>query len=134
MLTTRTIDKLPFIIGNILIILISFFPAVTSVLANIPSPVGYAVMFITIASLAALGVKEYQSVRLTEQQLFTISMSLMVGIGSLFVPSEAITHLPSFIMLLINNGLILGTLTCIIIEQTFTYLHKTGGVQHVKEK
>lgn len=134
MLTTRTIDKLPFIIGNMLIILLSFFPAVTSIFANIPSPVGYAVMFITIASLATLGVKEYQSVQLTEQHLFTISMSLMVGIGSLFVPSEAITHLPSFIMLLMNNGLILGTLTCIIIEQAFIHLRKTGGVLYVKKR
>ncbi|MFA8438148.1 purine/pyrimidine permease [Pueribacillus sp. YX66] len=108
LLTTKTNEKLPFIITNVTIVVISFFPAVTSIFANIPSPVGYAVMFITIASLASLGIKEYASLQLTELQLFTISLSLMIGISSLFVPSEAMIHLPSSIMLLANNGLILG--------------------------
>lgn len=130
LLTTNTLEKLPFILANIAIIAISFFPAITSVFANIPSPVGYAVMFITIASLAALGLKEYASLELTERQLFTISISLMIGIGSLFVPSEAITHLPSFIMLLANNGLILGTLACIFIEQLFNVVTRKRSVQN----
>lgn len=77
--------------------------------------------------LAALGIKAYASLQLTEQQLFTISLSLMIGIGSLFVPAEAITHLPSFIMLLANNGLILGTLTCICIEQTFRFVNRKSN-------
>ncbi|SFE73287.1 purine/pyrimidine permease [Alteribacillus iranensis] len=119
LLTTKTIERLPFIIGNVLVILISFFPVFTSFAANIPTPVGYAVIFITIASLASLGVREYHSLQLTERNLFIISISLMIGIGSLFVPGETLTHLPGVIMALTNNGLILGTLVCILLEQGY---------------
>ncbi|PWA05307.1 xanthine permease [Pueribacillus theae] len=130
LLTTRTVEKLPFILANALIIIISFFPAFTSIAANIPSPVGYAVIFITIASLASLGIKEYHSLELTERELFIISLSLMVGIGCLFIPSAAITHLPNVVMLLANNGLILGTVVCILLEQLFKIKER---IQNEKE-
>lgn len=124
LLTTRSVERLPFIIGNVLIIIISFFPVFTSFVANIPTPVGYAVIFITIASLASIGIREYHSLSLTERELFIIALSLMIGIGSLFVPGETLTHLPSVVMSLANNGLILGTLTCIILEQVYKGLDK----------
>lgn len=119
LLTTKTMKRLPFIIANLILIAMSFFPAAASFFATVPAPVGYAVMFIAIGSLAALGIQEYRSLQLTEQQLFAISLSLMIGIGSLFVPPEAIANLPNLFMLLANNGLILGTLACICIEQLF---------------
>lgn len=122
LMATRTFEKLPFIFANIGIILLSMFPKVLSIFANIPAPVGYAVMFITIAGLASLGIQAFHSLALTERQLFTISLSFMIGIGSMFIPSESIAHLPNFIMILINNGLILGTVLCICIEQIFQLL------------
>lgn len=122
LLTTKTFEKLPFLLANVGVILLSFFPSIISIFANIPSPVGYAVMFITIASLAALGIQSFQSLALTERQLFTISISFMIGIGSMFIPTESITHMPNYIMILMNNGLILGTITCICMEQIFQLL------------
>ncbi|MFB4165482.1 purine/pyrimidine permease [Alteribacillus sp. JSM 102045] len=124
LLTTKTVERLPFIIGSLIVIILSFFPVFTSFAANIPAPVGYAVIFITIASLASLGVREYYSLKMTEQELFIISLSLMIGFGSLFVPGETLTHLPSIVMSLANNGLILGTLTCLILEQLYRGLDR----------
>nr|WP_275899518.1 purine/pyrimidine permease [Bacillus piscicola] len=124
LMTTKTVEKLPFIIGNVIVVSISFFPIFTSFVASIPPPVGYAVIFITIASLSSLGVKEYHSLKMTENELFIISLALMIGIGSLFVPGEALTHLPGVVMSIANNGLILGTVTCIVLEQIFIYLEK----------
>lgn len=122
LMTTKTFEKRPFIFANIGIILLSMFPAALSIFANIPSPVGYAVMFVTISGLAALGIQAFHSLALTERQLFTISLSFMIGIGSMFIPSASIAHLPNAIMILLNNGLILGTVACICIEQIFHFI------------
>ncbi|SDH86997.1 purine/pyrimidine permease [Alteribacillus bidgolensis] len=124
LLTTKTVERLPFIIGSLIVIFISFFPAFTTFAANLPTPLGYAVIFITIASLVSLGIREYYSLKMTEQELFIISLSLMIGIGSLFVPGETLTHLPSSVMSIANNGLILGTLTCLVLEQVYQGLDR----------
>ena len=39
----------------------------------------------------------------------------------MFVPAEALEELPGFLMTLLNNGLILGVLACIFIEQEFFF-------------
>ncbi|WP_158735593.1 purine/pyrimidine permease [Alteribacillus sp. YIM 98480] len=124
LLTTKTMERLPFIIGSLIVIFISFFPLFTTFAANLPPPLGYAVIFITIASLVSLGIREYYSLKMTEQELFIISLSLMIGIGSLFVPGETLAHLPSSVMSIANNGLILGTLTCLVLEQIYRGLNR----------
>jgi len=117
MLTTKIVSRLPFIIAAILMTASSFFPVVTSVLASIPMPVGYATIFVSFAGMIGIGLKEYQSLALNEKQLFIIGISLMVGLGSLFVPAETIVSLPAILQTVVNNGLVLGTVTCIVLEQ-----------------
>jgi xanthine/uracil permease len=43
----------------------------------------------------------------------------MVGIGSLFIPASALKEWPSIIVTLLSNGLIMGMLTCIALEQFY---------------
>lgn len=127
LMTTQIVERLPFILANILLVLISFFPSVTAVVANLPTPVGYAVVFLPIASLAGLGLREYQSISLGERELFIISASLMIGIGSLFVPASSLASLPDFLKTVANNGLILGMITCMLLEQLYRIPSRKGS-------
>jgi hypothetical protein len=43
----------------------------------------------------------------------------MVGIGSLFIPASALKEWPSIIVTLLSNGLIMGMLTCMALEQFY---------------
>jgi xanthine/uracil permease len=130
-LTTKMFSKLAFIIGNALIILISFFPPLTFFFAGIPAPVGYATIFLPFSSMIGLAFKEYKSELKSENNLFIISTSLMVGIGSLFIPAAALKDWPNIIVTLLSNGLIMGMLTCMILEQ---FYKRRDSHQQVKKE
>jgi xanthine/uracil permease len=118
-LTTKMYSRLAFILGNALIIVISFFPPLTFFFAGIPAPVGYATIFLPFSSMIGLAFKEYKSELKSDTNLFIISTSLMVGIGSLFIPAAALKEWPSIIVTLLSNGLIMGMLTCMALEQFY---------------
>ncbi|MGA4721280.1 purine/pyrimidine permease [Fictibacillus nanhaiensis] len=128
-LTTRMFSKLAFILGNALIILISFFPPLTFFFAGIPAPVGYATIFLPFSSMIGLAFKEYKSELKSENNLFIISTSLMVGIGSLFIPAAALKEWPNIIVTLLSNGLIMGMLNCMILEQFYKRRNSHQQVQ-----
>jgi xanthine/uracil permease len=69
--------------------------------------------------MIGLAFKEYKTELNSEKNLFIISTSLMVGIGSLFIPAAALKEWPSIIVTLLSNGLIMGMLTCIALEQFY---------------
>lgn len=116
-LTTRMFQRLPYILGSVFILGISLFPKLTFFFASIPAPVGYATIFVPFSSMIGLALKEYRSLVFNEQTLFVIATSLMVGLGSTFVPPTALKGLPNILTTLLNNGLILGMLTCMLLEQ-----------------
>jgi xanthine/uracil permease len=118
-LTTKIFNRLPFVFGNALIIAISFFPPLTFFFASIPAPVGYATIFLPFASMIGLAFKEYKTEIKSDNKLFIISISLMVGIGCLYIPATALKEWPSFLITLFSNGLIMGMLTCIALEQFY---------------
>lgn len=117
MATTRLFAKLPFIIASLFLMGISFFPPLTSFFATLPMPIGYATLFMPFAGMIGIGLKSYRSLELNDRQLFVIGMALMVGIGSMFIPAEAIGSLPDMLKPIVNNGLVLGTVLCIALEQ-----------------
>ncbi|MCM3719259.1 purine/pyrimidine permease [Fictibacillus phosphorivorans] len=118
-LTTKMFSRLAFILGNAFIIVISFFPPLTFFFAGIPAPVGYATIFLPFSSMIGLAFREYKSELKSETNLFIISTSLMVGIGSLFIPAAALKEWPSIVVTLLSNGLIMGMLTCMALEQFY---------------
>lgn len=122
--TTKIKRRLPFLIGSAAILVISFFPAVMTFLASIPAPVGYATIFLSMASMVGLALKQCQEVLNDEKSRFIIGFSLMAGFGTMFVPEEAWSGLSSALTSILDNGLVVGVIVCIILEQmmkTTTY-------------
>ncbi|MCR8643750.1 purine/pyrimidine permease [Paenibacillus sp. N1-5-1-14] len=118
-LTTGIFQRLPFIIASVFMMGISFFPPLTAFFSSIPMPVGYATIFVPFASMFALGLKEYSNIELNDNNKFILGTSLMIGIGCMFIPASAIGHLPGLLRTVANNGLIMGMVTCIVLEQVF---------------
>ena len=107
-LTTKMKEKLPFILGALMMSILSFIPGLMIVLASIPAPVGYATIFIAMANMGALGLSELTRANSSFQQLSIVGLSLMVGLGVNYIPNEAVSQLPLSIRTIVNNGLILG--------------------------
>jgi xanthine/uracil permease len=116
-LTTRMKERLPFILGSCLILLISFFPSISMFFSLIPVPVAYAAMFISFAQMLGLGLKDYTTGPLDERRIVTIGISLMVGIGCMMIPVSSLSGIPPIFVTFLSNGLAMGVVTCILIEQ-----------------
>ncbi|HEX7065465.1 MAG TPA: purine/pyrimidine permease [Bacillales bacterium] len=115
--TTKIKERLPFLVGSAAVLLVSLFPAVTSFFASIPMPVGYATIFLSIASLAGIALSQYRTVVGEERPRFIISFSLMAGLGTMFIPEQAWDGLPKVLASIMSNGLVVGVLICILLEQ-----------------
>lgn len=130
--TTKIAERLPFLIGSVAMLVISLFPPVMSFFASIPMPVGYAVIFLSISSLIGMGFSNYRQELGDERSMFIISISLMIGFGTMFVPQEAWAGFPSAVTSILNNGLVVGVLLCIILEQIMKGKGKRGDLSRSK--
>lgn len=120
--TTKINSRLPFIVGSFILVGISFLPTVMNFLSGLPAPVGYATVFIIFANLMLPALAAFENLQGSSHSRMIVVFSLFVGVGSMFVPSAAFKDAPPMLTSILNNGLVLGTVVAIIIEQTLTRL------------
>lgn len=114
---TRTPSIKPFIIGGVLVIAVSLFPDLMALLAALPAPVAYAVIFAIFTKMVEMAFNELAEEG-NQQQAYKVSaFGLMIGVGIMFVPPESMANLPGVLAATLSNGLIVGTLAAIVIEQ-----------------
>ncbi|MBS4173011.1 purine/pyrimidine permease [Bacillus sp. FJAT-49736] len=114
----------PFIIGGILVTVISLLPPLMHIMSALPAPVGYAVTFVIFTKMIGLALSEIEKSTDRDITYTTAGIALMVGVGTMFLPSEATVKLPTFIGSLVNNGLVLGTIIAIGSEQYLRWQKK----------
>ncbi len=114
---TKITEKLPFIIGNLLIIAISLSPKVTALFAALPTAVGFAALVPTfgfgtiIIAKNQLALAEDSDIR-----NFVAASAWFIGVGIMFMPSTAFANLSPLTVSILSNGLIVGTAFAIIVE------------------
>lgn len=115
--TTKITSIIPFCIGSGMVILSSFFPHLMAFFASLPTPVGYAAIFIVFANMISLAFSQFDQEKDTKRIRFVIGTSLLCGIGAMFVSGSAFKDVPPVAASLLNNGLILGSVVAIIVDQ-----------------
>lgn len=114
---TRTPALKPFVFGGLIVVLISFFPAVMAILASLPAPVAYAVIFAVFTKMVEMAFAELESETNRQHSYKVAAFGLMSGVGIMFVPPESMANLPSALAATLSNGLITGTFIAILVEQ-----------------
>ncbi|MEI5909241.1 purine/pyrimidine permease [Bacillus spongiae] len=109
----------PFILGSGLVVIVSLLPHVMNVFASIPPAVGYTVTFAIFTKMLAMAFSEWKKESDLDKAYTIAGPALLAGIGVMFVPSTAFTQLPTVVVSVLNNGLILGTLIAIVVEQLY---------------
>ncbi|HSJ37124.1 MAG TPA: purine/pyrimidine permease [Planococcus sp. (in: firmicutes)] len=121
---TRTPTMKPFIVGGFLVVAISLFPNIMALLAALPAPVAYAVIFAIFTKMVEMAFKELEEEEDRNQAYKVSAFGLMIGVGIMFVPQESMTELPGVLASTLSNGLITGTIIAIIIEQALIWRKK----------
>ncbi|ANU09041.1 purine permease [Planococcus antarcticus DSM 14505] len=121
---TRTPALKPFIFGGVIVVLISFFPALMAILASLPAPVAYAVIFAVFTQMVEMAFTELENEKNRQYSYKVAAFGLMSGVGIMFVPPESMGNLPSVLAATLSNGLITGTVIAIGIEQLLLWRKK----------
>lgn len=114
---TKTPALRPFIFGGLIVVLISFFPALMAVLASLPAAVAYAVIFAVFTKMVEMAFVELENEKDRQHSYKVAAFGLMSGVGIMFVSPESMANLPSIMAATLSNGLITGTILAIIVEQ-----------------
>ncbi|MED4351563.1 purine/pyrimidine permease [Schinkia azotoformans] len=114
--TSKIISRTPFIIASLVIIVLTFFSPVIAVIATIPAAVGYAAIFPAFSGLLSIGIKELFSSEAVEKTISKVVVPLFVGLGVMFIPTEAYSSLPPLVASILSNGLVLGTIMILLVE------------------
>ncbi|MEH7503978.1 purine/pyrimidine permease [Neobacillus drentensis] len=116
MSTTGIKAKRPLILGALLIIVTSFFPYISGFIATLPLEVAYSSLIILFSQLMGFGVRDLMREEPSSRNLLVIGLSLMVGIGMMFMPTNAFESVVPWLRNLIANGLLVGLILCLLLE------------------
>jgi len=108
--------RTPFILACLMIMLVGLLPPVGNFFAGLPLSVAYAVTFISFTQMIGFGMKSLASVELDQRSLTVFGLSLMTGVGFMFLPPKVFTQMPSILQYILSNGLLLGVILSLILE------------------
>ncbi|CDQ18366.1 Xanthine/uracil permease [Halobacillus karajensis] len=118
--------KQPFLYASLLLVVFSFFPPIVGFISGIPAPVANAALLATFIQLMGLGLSNIASQPLDERRLTILGLSFLLGIGLMFLPPEAFNGAPPILQNLLSNGLLVGTVLIIILDQLWKESNKSS--------
>jgi xanthine/uracil permease len=114
---TKQYRIIPYQIACGIMIIISLFPSIISLLASLPLPVASAALLATLIEMLGIAIRSLTKQPLNDRNSTIIGVSLLVGIGIMFLPDDFFKEFPYIIQSIGKNGLLVGTLLAIIFEQ-----------------
>lgn len=117
----------PFILGTILVTIISLLPPIMNIMGALPAPVGYAVTFVIFTKMVGLALTEIEKSSDRQITYTAAGVAFLIGVGTMFLPAESTSDLPAVIASLMNNGLILGTIAAVVTEQYLQWKAKKAA-------
>ncbi|PEC19481.1 purine/pyrimidine permease [Bacillus cereus] len=106
-----------FLTACVLLVVMSLFPSIIRYLASLPSAVASAVLMASFVQLIGIGLNNIKQVELNERNVTILGVAVLFGCGVMFLPSGALQSLPSVMQYIFGNGLFVGTVVSILLEQ-----------------
>jgi xanthine/uracil permease len=113
---TRVAARTPFALAGILMMIMGVITPIGMMLATIPTAVGCGALLVVFSLILGQGLKELQHAKLTNRESFVIGISMLVGIGTMFLPPSAFQELPGIAPYILPNGLVCGILLALILD------------------
>lgn len=126
--TTGIKEKKPFILGSFIILLTGFFPYIGGFFSTLPLEVAYASLFIPFSQMFGFGIRDLMGLEPSSRNLLVIGLSLMVGIGMMFMPPAAFESVAPWLRNIIANGLLIGLILCLLLEHVIFPVKKQKGM------
>lgn len=114
---TKQYRIIPFLFACGIMVIISLSPSIVGLLATLPLPVASAALLATLIEMLGIAIRSLTKQPLNDRNITIIGISLLFGIGVMFLPDETFNGLPYTFQNIGKNGLLVGTFLVIIFEQ-----------------
>lgn len=108
---------MPFLIASLALAGIAFVPAIVNFLAMLPGPIACAASLASFVQMIGISFQSLLKDELDQRQLTILGITLLIGIGLMFLPKGIFHDLPTILQYILSNGLIVGTIIVIVLEQ-----------------
>ncbi|HEX7057367.1 MAG TPA: uracil/xanthine transporter [Bacilli bacterium] len=119
--TTRLYERAPFIIGAVLFAVLGCVPQVVSFFSTLPLSVGDAVLFVAYLQLFGSALGNIEGMRFNFKSIFRIALPTLVGLAIQATPSGSFADIPGFMHTILSNGMLVGIIIAVILENTIPW-------------
>ncbi|MCQ6279194.1 uracil/xanthine transporter [Bacillus sp. EB600] len=114
--STRITALGPFILGGILFMILGLVPVLGHFFSTMPISVGDAVLFVAYLQLFGGALSNLKGLQFSSRTIYRIAAPVLLGISIMNLPAQMFLSIPILVRPLLSNGLIMGILTAIILE------------------
>jgi len=122
---TSVAARKPFYIGSAAMVVLGIIGPVGLFFAAIPPAVGYGALSVLFAIIVKQGTDIVKKAGLTERSGLAFGIAMLTGTGIMMQPFALFTTLPTMLQPFVSNGLLIGIVISIILEQV---LKERGGL------
>lgn len=119
--TTRLLGRAPFIIGAAIFTALGCVPQLASFFSTLPICVGDSVLFVAYLQLFGSALQNIEGIRFNFKSIFRLAMPSLTGLAILSTPSGAFASLHGFMHSIVANGMLVGILIAIIMENVIPW-------------
>ena len=101
---------------GMILLLATFIPKLTALLALVPAPVVGAALCVAMGGQIGAGMDIIASKKITSRDYFVVGLPLILGTLVGFFPSALTESLPAFSRVFLGNSLIVGIVSVLFME------------------
>jgi xanthine/uracil permease len=113
---TRLLNRVPFLIGAALFILLGIVPALGQLFATLPVSVGDAVLFVAYLQLFGAALSTIEGMTFSFKTINRLAAPVLLGLSLLALPATVFSTVPAIVRPLLQNGLVMGILVALVME------------------
>lgn len=118
---TNIYDRMPFIIGSFLFFLMGVIPPVGAFFSTLPLSIGSAVLFVAYLQLFNSSIDFFRGMSFNTLNVYRSAIPLFVGVVIMTLPAAYFESIPTFIRPFISNGLLVGIILALILENMMNW-------------
>ncbi|MBD1379358.1 uracil/xanthine transporter [Metabacillus arenae] len=131
---TKILERLPFVIGGGMFMLMGMIPAISNLMAKLPLSIGSAVLLVAYLRLLHSSLQYFAQIHLNTANIYRLAVPLFIGIILMTFPSSYFETVPSILQPLLSNGLLVGILLSLVLENIhFKFLTTKKDQEHLNK-
>lgn len=129
---TEVYARMPFIIGSFLFFLMGVIQPVGVFFSTLPLSIGSAVLFIAYLQMFNSSMDFFKLITLNTMNVYRSAIPVFVGAIIMTFPATYFDSIPTFIRPFLSNGLLVGIILALLLENMLNWERLGGG--HTREK